>query len=78
MVSVVATTSTIFAARSIMACDGGNDHYKQAHNGGKSDISHRKVVVQVLPPVDLSVNVDDYDRSACKRSLWLQQSIDLE
>ena len=44
--------------RSIMACDGGND-YKQAHNGGK------KRQKSTGSAVDLSVNVDDYDR--CKR-----------
>ena len=38
-----------------MACDGGND-YKQAHNGGK------KRQKSTGSAVDLSVNVDDYDR----------------
>ena len=41
--------------RSIMACDGGND-YKQAHNGG------RKRKRDTGSAVDLSINLDDYDR----------------
>jgi len=41
--------------RSIMACDGGND-YKQAHNGG------RKRKRDIGSAVDLSINLDDYDR----------------
>ena len=45
--------------RSIMACDGRGNDYKQApHNGGKK----RKKITGSA--VDLSVNVDDYDR--CK------------
>ena len=41
--------------RSIMACDGGNQ-YKQAHNGG------RKRAQNTGSSVDLTVNLDDYNR----------------
>ena len=44
-----------------MACDGGND-YKQAHNGGK-----KRQKSTTGSAVDLSVNVDDYDRCKSKR-----------
>ena len=43
--------------RSILACDGGSNQYKKAHNGGS-----RMRRQNTGTSVDLTVNMDDYRR----------------